>query len=104
MCQRPRPHDTREAFQRLVDEGVLRWAGKDEVELAKASRWSREEWHRNILGVLSPSEPMGIHDIAAALGRRHDNARKYVRQLVDSGDVIATAPQSSTDRKYLLKS
>ena len=96
--------EIRDAFQCLVDEGVLRWVGKDEVELARASRWSREEWHRNILGVLSPSEPMSIHEIASALGRRHDNARKYVRQLVDNGDVIATAPQSSTDRKYLLKS
>jgi predicted ArsR family transcriptional regulator len=47
---------------------------------------------------------MDIHDIAAALGRRHDNVRKYLKQLVDNGDVIATAPQSSTGRKYLLKS
>ena len=47
---------------------------------------------------------MSIRDIAMALGRRHDNARMYVIQLVDSGDVIATAPQSSTDRKCLLKS
>jgi ATP-dependent DNA helicase RecG len=96
--------EIRGAFQSLVDEGVLRRIGRDEVGLARTSRWSREEWRRNILGVLSPSEPMDIHDIAAALGRRHDNVRKYLKQLVDNGDVIATAPQSSTGRKYLLKS
>ena len=96
--------EIRDAFRSLADEGVLRWTGKDRVGLAGTPRWSREEWHRNILGVLSPSVPMGIHDIAAALGRRHDNVRKYLKQLVDSGDVIAAAPQSSTGRKYLLKS
>ncbi len=50
--------EIRGAFQSLVDEGVLRRIGRDEVGLARTSRWSREEWRRNILGALSPSEPV----------------------------------------------
>lgn len=96
--------EIRSALQALVDEGVLRWVGKDEVELVRTVRWTREEWHRNILDVLDESEPMTIHEIAHALGRRHENARRYLKQLVDRGDVRATASQSSTGRKYLLRS
>lgn len=50
--------EIRGAFQSLVDEGVLRRIGRDEVGLARTSRWSREEWRRNIVGALSPSEPV----------------------------------------------
>ncbi|MBR3158814.1 MAG: putative DNA binding domain-containing protein [Atopobiaceae bacterium] len=95
--------EIRSAFKALVSEGVLKWAGKDEVKLVTTPRWSREEWHKNILAILDPTEPMGIHDIATALGKRPESTRRYVRQLIDSGNVIATAPPSSTDRKYLLK-
>ena len=96
--------EIRDAFQALVDDGLLRWASKDEVVLSGTSRWSREEWHEGILAVLDANEPMSIHDIASALGKKPENARKYLRQLVDSGEVIATAPKSSTERKYLLRS
>lgn len=50
--------EIRGAFQSLVDEGVLRRIGRDEVGLARTSRWSREEWRRNIVGALSPSKPV----------------------------------------------
>ena len=96
--------EIRDAFQSLVDDGLLRWASKDEVVLSGTSRWSREEWHEGILAVLDANEPMSIRDIALALGKKPENARKYLRQLVDSGEVIATAPKSSTERKYLLRS
>ena len=94
--------EIREAFQGLVDDGVLKWAGKDEVELARLPKWPRDEWYRRILDVLDPERPMGIHEIAAALGRKPENTRNYVTALVAKGDVIATAPQSSTKRKYVL--
>lgn len=94
--------EIREAFQGLVDDGVLKWAGKDEVELARQPKWPRDEWYRRILDVLDSERPMGIHEIATALGRKPENTRNYVTALVANGDVIATAPQSSTKRKYLL--
>ena len=94
--------EIREVFQALVDDGVLKWAGKDEVELARQPKWPRDEWYRRILAVLDSEKPMGIHDIADALGRKPENTRNYVTALVNAGDVVATAPQSSTKRKYLL--
>ena len=94
--------EIREAFQGLVDDGVLKWAGKDEVELARQPKWPRDEWYRRILDVLDSERPMGIREIATALGRKPENTRNYVTALVAKGDVIATAPQSSTKRKYLL--
>ena len=94
--------EIREVFQALVNDGVLKWAGKDEVELARQPKWPRDEWYRRILAVLDSEKPMGIHDIADALGRKPENTRNYVTALVNAGDVVATAPQSSTKRKYLL--
>ena len=61
--------EIRGAFQSLVDEGVLRRIGRDEVGLARTSRWSREEWRRNILGALSPSEPVYAPTAFVADGR-----------------------------------
>ena len=94
--------EIREVFQTLVDDGVLRWIRKDEVELARQLKWPRDEWYRRILAVLDSEKPMGIHDIADVLGKKPENTRNYVTALVNSGDVVATAPQSSTKRKYLL--
>ena len=94
--------EIREVFQALVNDGVLKWSGKDEVKLARQPKWPRDEWYRRILAVLDSEKPMGIHDIADALGRKPENTRNYVTALVNAGDVVATAPQSSTKRKYLL--
>lgn len=94
--------EIREVFQAFVEDGILKWAGKDEVELARQPKWPRDEWYRRILAVLDPEKPKGIHDIADALGRKPENTRNYVAALVNAGDVVATAPQSSTKRKYLL--
>lgn len=94
--------EIRGTFQGLVGDGVLRWSGEDEVELARHPKWPRQEWHTRILGVLDRERPMSIQEISDALGRKPSNARVYVRELVESGDVIATASQSSMHRKYLL--
>ncbi len=95
--------EIRRAFQGLVDDGVLKWSGNDEVELTRRPKWSRDEWRTRILDVLNQDKPMGIREIADALGRRPDNVRSHLKVLVDSGDVLATAPSSSTQRKYLLR-
>lgn len=95
--------EIRAIFHDLINEGVLRRVSEDEVELATIhrERWTREEWLVRIQAVLNPARPMGIHEIAEALGRSPENTRNYVKMLVDSGDVIATAPTSSRQRKYL---
>lgn len=74
-----------------------------EAEAGQKARWTREEWRRRILAVLDAEEPTGIHEIAAALGKKPENTRNYIKDLVDKGDVVATAPPSSTNRKYLLR-
>lgn len=95
--------EIRRAFQGLVDDGILRWIGDDEVELTRRPKWSREEWRSRILEVLNYETPLNIKEIADVLGRRPENVRGYLKELVDSGIVIATAPASSTRRKYLLR-
>ncbi|WP_165171262.1 ATP-binding protein [Adlercreutzia sp. ZJ242] len=71
-------------------------------EPVRQPRWSRAEWRQRILAALDSDEPRGIREIAEALGRQPENTRGYVKALVEEGVVMATAPQTSKNRKYLL--
>lgn len=95
--------EIRTIFQTLVDDRVLRWVGKDEVEIIRKPKWSREEWYKRILDLLDTEDPKGIQEIAVALDRSSANTRTYIKELIERGDVVATAPASSKHRKYLLK-
>lgn len=95
--------EIRKIFDSLVDEGVLKWAGEDEVELVRHSRWSKKEWFTRIKSALSQQTSKNIHEIAEEIGRSPESIRGYLKELVDEGEVIATAPPSSKARKYLLK-
>lgn len=66
------------------------------------SRWTRGEWESHILDALDAEAPRSVHEIADAIGRRVGATRGYVAQLVADGKVVATAPPTSKDRKYLL--
>ena len=96
--------EIRKVFKGLVADGLLKWAATDEVELVRQPRWSQEEWFDRILATLDTEHPMSIHELSSALNRRAESTRNYVKALVERGDVIATAPPSSKDRKYLLRS
>lgn len=55
-----------------------------------------------ILSALSPSAPLSIAEIAEATGKTRNALRPRLRELVDQGLVLATAPPQSRNRRYLL--
>ncbi len=69
---------------------------------SRLPKWTSRQWRESILAVLDPDEPMSIHDIAQALGRKYENTRVYIKELVHSGEVVATAGSHDKNRKYLL--
>src|SRR5699024_5184750 len=54
-----------------------------------------------ILSALSPSAPLSIAEIAEATGKTRNALRPRLRELVDQGLVLATAPPQSRNRRYL---
>ncbi|MBW3068336.1 MULTISPECIES: MarR family transcriptional regulator [unclassified Actinomyces] len=61
---------------------------------------TRAEWE--ILAVLSADEALSIRDAAKATGKTLTALRPVLRELVERGLVVATAPPTSRRRKYLL--
>ena len=59
-----------------------------------------------VLEVLTQRYPdaLDIREIAEGAGKSLPTARRAVRELIDAGHVIPTAPQTSRNRKYLLAS
>lgn len=55
-----------------------------------------------ILTHLSTHEPRDIHQLTERTGRSPSALRKALRQLVNDGRVVATAPPQSRNRRYLL--
>lgn len=53
------------------------------------------------LQALSKTEPQTIHELASATGLSVSHLRVALRRLIDDGWVIATAPPTSRNRKYL---
>lgn len=62
---------------------------------ATGARWE-------ILAALDSEEEMSIAQIAEATGKTREALRPRLRELVDQGLIIATAPPQSRNRKYLL--
>lgn len=60
--------------------------------------------YADVLSALSHDEPRGLSDIAQATGRSPNALRQVMRQLMQQGLIVATAPPSSRNRKYLLSS
>lgn len=93
--------DVRAALDRLVAAGLLRPEGEEAFVL-----WSDgpgpSATEREVLGHLSLTREVAIHDIAAATGRAVTSLRPILRGLVDRGLVVPTAPPQSRNRKYLL--
>ena len=95
--------EVRDILRKLADDNVIRWTGTDEVTLVRRlPRWTPQQWHENILAVLDPDRPMSLRDIAQALGRKSANTRIYIKELVENGEIVATAGPKSKNRMYLL--
>lgn len=61
---------------------------------------SGAQWE--ILSLLDTTNPLSIGDIATATGKNRNALRPLLRELVEQGVVVATAPPQSRNRKYLL--
>ncbi len=90
----------RTMLRRLASDGLLRTAGSQSYHiLDRAPHNTGAE--QEILEALSISKPMDIHALAQATGRQAGAVRPILRRLVASGRVLATAPPSSRNRRYL---
>lgn len=92
--------DARDLLTELVNAGLLREIGDEEYEL-----WSLEPGlrpsEREVLNVLDESNPLDVHELSALLGKSPTSLRPILRRLVTMGRVIATAPATSRNRRYL---
>lgn len=92
--------DARDLLTELVNVGLLREIGGEEYEL-----WSLEPGlrpsEREVLNALDESNPLDVHELSALLGKSPTALRPILRRLVTMGRVIATAPATSRNRRYL---
>lgn len=61
---------------------------------------TKDGWVLNILRERYP-EPLTIHEIAEQGEKSLPVTRRAIRELIDAGEVLATAPATSRNRKYL---
>ena len=61
---------------------------------------TKDGWVLDILRERCP-EPLTIHEIAERGEKSLPVTRRAIRELIDAGEVLATAPATSRNRKYL---
>lgn len=91
--------ELRAQLQSLVDDGLFQKQGDRYLLGLETFEVSGSE--KSIMGVLSLTEELSVHDIAQEAGISLSTARQRLRELIDKGLVIATAPPQSKNRKYL---
>ncbi|SDN29573.1 ATP-dependent DNA helicase RecG [Actinomyces ruminicola] len=95
--------DCRGVLAQLVADGLLVGMNDGPYAIADQTRSAEAtgaEWE--ILAVLSADEALSIRDVARATGKTLTALRPVLRELVERGLVVATAPPTSRSRKYLL--
>ncbi len=92
--------EARAMLRGFLGEGVLRLQGPEDYVLAGDGD-AIPRGDLDILDVLSESEPLDIHAVAAATRRSVGSLRPALRRLVEQGRVRPTAPPSSKNRRYL---
>lgn len=70
---------------------------------AGQERWSDGIWDERIRAALDGSGPKSAREIAGELGRSLSSVRMHLKDMVDSGRVVATAAESSRNRRYRLE-
>lgn len=95
--------DCRGVFAQLVADGLLVGMNDGPYVLADprlTDAVSGARWE--ILSILDATTAMSIAEIADATGKTRNALRPLLRDLVDQGLVVATAPPQSRLRKYIL--
>lgn len=95
--------DCREVLAELVADGLLEGMNDGPyvlvdpgmTEAVSGARWE-------ILSMLDVTTAKSIADIAETTGKTRSALRPLLRDLVDQGLVLATAPPQSRNRKYLI--
>ncbi len=71
-----------------------------DAEQGRYFMMTKDGWALDILREQYP-EPLTIHEIAERGKRSLPITRRALRELIDAGEVLATAPATSRNRKYL---
>ena len=100
--------DARTELNTLVDQGLLNIVstsgpGSERYGLVLfADHPELSERQREILQLLDPTDARTVRQLAEQIGLSVGAVRNHLRDLVDTGLVIPTAPPSSRNRAYLL--
>lgn len=92
--------DARELLGDLAGRGLLRQAEAERYELWSDGPQMRPAEAR-VFGALSAVVPMSINELAEELDKTPSSLRPLLRRLIQHGQISATAPPTSRDRKYL---
>lgn len=96
--------DCRDVLAQLVADGLLMGMNDGPFVLADprmSDAVSGARWE--VLSTLDIAAAKSIGEIAETTGKTRNTLRPLLRDLVDQGIVVATAPPQSRNRKYLLR-
>lgn len=91
--------DARRALAHLVSANLLAHRGPADYVLLPARHSTPTG--TDVLSVLSATDAMDVHAVAAATGWTTATVRRALRRLIEDGLVIATAAPTSRNRRYL---
>ena len=97
--------ECRSALADLIADGLLIGHADGPYALADLRRHeaaTNARWE--VLSHLDPHVELSIADLAERTGKSRNALRPILRELVDSGLIIATAPSQSRNRRYTLAS
>lgn len=92
-----------EALDGLVSGGVvLDVGGRYSIDVAAPRRTTRTGHEARVIGELATGRTLSVRELADAIGTSVNTLRPILRNLVDTGEVEATAPTTSRRRAYRL--
>lgn len=95
--------DCRDVLGRLLGDGLLIGINDGPYVLADLERTIVMTGAQHaVLAALDVATPRSIRDVAERTGKSLGSIRPVMRELVEAGLVVATAPPQSRNRRYLL--
>ncbi len=95
-------YDAKSELDYLLMKGIVKQVGSDEYVLAPREDNKEVVVTRDILGFLSIEDPIGIWELQKKSNMKIGTLRARMAKYVKEGKVIATAPPTDRNRKYLL--
>ena len=100
--------EARTMLVNLCSLGLIREQGKDAYRLVRTPSQTLSgdfvitDAQAALCKLLDETEAMSAQELAAALGKTPRTIQRTLQRLLDQGIVIATAPRTSRERRYLL--